>query len=184
MPVDGDKEILDVLRAQVKAEQEVANQLARQNDIAEESLRTLNRTMVAEQARTKLWAGISEQAAQSLPELVLTVHGNTEKLGELEEHTERYHIVDQQRFSRIEQALILLLAGNKDKAKKLVNDLEAVQAEELLTQYTTALHELKLKQAKWGSLNTPTWLLTEIADTELAINEAQERLNELTHGKR
>lgn len=172
-----DNDILELLRQQVKAEQDKAAELKRQNDLAEESLKVAQRTLRSEQTRTKLWMDIAETVAGfagTLPELVLLMHGFTEKLAEFGEHLEVYRSDDNKRFTRLEYGLMLLLQGkangNRSKAENLLREMEKDRMRELMIESERRLHELEMRKARDGRGVDPAVTL-EIEDLTQEIEE-------------
>lgn len=168
---DQEERIIERLTQRVQAELATAAELRRQNDLAEESLKTLKKTQQAEASRNRIWYGISEQTAtmvQQLPELALLIHGYDEKLSELEELSER--------LDRIERALVLVLSligeGNR-QAKAIVKSIEQDQGQRLIERHKRRLGKLEEKRASYG-LETPAHLLLEIEDLEKEIKQLEE----------
>lgn len=169
--------ILDLLRQQVKAEQDKAAELKRQNDIAEESLKAMQRTLKAEQARTKIWMDISENTASfigTMPELILLMHGFTEKLGEFGEQLDDYRAEDSKRFNRLEYGLMLLLQGkgngNRSKAESLLKEMEKDRLRDLLMENQKRLQALEMRKARSGH-NVDPAVTIEIEDLKQEIQD-------------
>lgn len=167
---------LDLLSQRVKAEQEVANELKRKNDLEEQALRSIERNRQAEIQKVQLWLNISEQTAnliQQLPEIKLTILGIAEQLEELQE--QQLKEIDS-RLDRIEYALMLLLSGVKgNRVDALIDDIENDRHQKLLEQYKTHLHALKMKLATYGKLQSPPHLQLEIEDLEKEIEKLEQR---------
>jgi hypothetical protein len=170
--MDDQEEIINKLTERIKAEQETASELRRQNDLAEQSLKSLERTKRAEAQRTRLWLDIAEQTAglvQQLPEALYLLHGYDEKLSELEELSER--------LDRIERALVLLLSlsggkGNR-QAEAITRGIEQDQQRRLVEQLKRRLDKLEVKRASYG-LEAPPHLLMEIEDLKSEIEQLEQ----------
>jgi hypothetical protein len=169
------EEIIEKLTQRVQAELETAAELRRQNDLAEQSLKNLERTRRAEAQRTRLWLEIAEQTAgivQQLPEMALIIHGYDEKLTEFDEHLRELA----GRLDRIEYALMLLLSGKGggDRAKVLIKDIEKDRKERLIDEHRRHLHELEIKRAGYGKLDAPAHLLLQIEDIKNEIERLED----------
>lgn len=175
-----DDEILDTLREQVRAEQAKTAELKRQNDLAEETLKVLNRTRTSEATRVQFWAGISEKTAalvEAMPETALLLHGLAEKLEQFGEMLDQQRREDSKRLARLEYGLMLLLQGkgngNRGKVDALLKDIEKTRARDLLEENFRQLHELEMKRARYGNLEAPAWLLLQIEDLKQEIDDLQ-----------
>jgi hypothetical protein len=169
------EEIIEKLTQRVQAELATAAELRRQNDLAEQSLKNLERTRRAEAQRIQIWLGIAEQTAglvQQLPEMALLIHGYDEKLTEFDEHLRELA----GRLDRIEYALMLLLSGKGggSRAKVLVEDIEKDRKERLIEEHKRHLHELEIKRAGYGKLDAPAHLLLQIEDLKNEIEQLED----------
>jgi hypothetical protein len=168
-----DEEVIEKLTQRVQAELATAAELRRQNDLAEQSLKNLERTRRTEAQRTRLWLEISEQTAglvQQLPEMALLIHGYDEKLTEFDEHLRELAA----RLDRIEYALMLLLGGKGgSRARALVEDIEKDRKERLIEEHRRHLHELEIKRAGYGKLDAPAHLLLQIEDIKNEIEQLE-----------
>lgn len=172
---DQEEKIIERLTQRVQAELATAAELRRQNDLAEETLKTLKKTQQAEASRTRLWLGISEQAAglvQQMPEYALLLHGFDEKLEEFGEYLRDLS----GRLDRLEYASMLILSGNtkSNRARALVEDIEKDRKERLIEEHRRHLHELEIKRAGYGKLAAPAHLLIEIEDLKNEIEQLEE----------
>lgn len=171
---DQEEKIIERLTQRVQAELATAAELRRQNDLAEETLKTLKKTQQAEASRNRLWLGISEQTAalvQQMPEYVLLLHGFDEKLEEFGEQLRDLS----DRLDRLEYASMLILSGNTkgSRARALVEDIEKDRKERLIEEHKRHLHELEIKRAGYGKLAAPVHLLTEIEDLKNEIEQLE-----------
>jgi hypothetical protein len=161
-----DEEIIEKLTQRVQAELETAAELRRQNDLAEQSLKNLERTRQAEVQRIQIWLGIAEQTAglvQQLPEALLLLHGLDENLREVV-----------RRLDRLENVVLLLLAGgNQRKADQLAESIERDRKARLIEANKRMLEQLELKRAGYGKLDAPAHLLLQIEDLKNEIEQLE-----------
>lgn len=170
---DPDERILNKLHERVQAELQTANELRRQNDLAEESLKSVERVRQAETIRNRTWLDIAELTARlvqgDVPHLKLLLEGFAEKL---DEYGEQLEALDD-RLNRIEYGIMLLLSskgnGNTIKRQELIHDIEQDRQQHLIEQKKTRLHELKLKAARYG-IDVPPHIKVEIEDIEGELN--------------
>jgi hypothetical protein len=162
-----DEEIIEKLTQRVQAELETAAELRRQNDLAEQSLKNLERTRQAEVQRIQIWLGIAEQTAglvQQLPEALLLLHGLDENLREVV-----------RRLDRLENVVLLLLAGgNQRKADQLAESIERDRKARLIEANKRMLEQLELKRAGYGKLDAPAHLLLQIEDLKNEIEQLED----------
>jgi hypothetical protein len=165
--MDDQEEIIEKLTQRVQAELATAAELRRQNDLAEQSLKNLERTRRAESQRIQIWLGIAEQTAglvQQLPEALLLLHGLDENLREVV-----------RRLDRLENVVLLLLAGgNQRKADRLAESIEKDRQARLVEANKRMLEQLELKRAAYGNLEAPAHLLVQIEDLKNEIEQLEE----------
>lgn len=181
-----DEEAIEHLKKQIEAEWAKTAELKRQNDLAEETLKTLNRARISEQTRVQFWAGISEKTAAlvvKLPEVELLLHSLAEKIEEFSEALERARREDGQRLARLEYGLMLLLQGkgngNRAKTKALVEDIDRDRSRrKLLERHYRILNELQVQLADYGPLARPVHLVLQVEDLEKEIDKLEQEMED------
>lgn len=183
-----DEQAIELIKQNIQAEQEKTAELRRQNDLAEQSLKVakesqelMRATLQAERNRLQLWLRISEQTAyivQELPQLMYEVHtykGTFEDMAALLEDTK---LELGKRLGHLEYGMMLLLEGknnngNKGKSQALVKELDRSRKEQLLEESKRLLHELEVRSARYGKLDTPAHLTLQIEDLKQEIEELE-----------
>lgn len=169
---DYDK-ILETLHLQLKAELEKAEQLRRQNDLAEQALAELQRNRQAQQQRMRLAFDTNDKVSGLWP-MLQKVFQDIREINHLLAEAER-------RAERTDDILLLLLTEKSpQKVQEAMDDLEAEMAEretdrrKLLRVHLRNLAQLREQAAAHGSL-LPLSLLNEIQAEEQAIEELKQK---------
>lgn len=155
-----DAEIIEAIHAQVRAEQETAAELRRQNDLAARTLAELERTRQGQQQRVKL--------AFDTHDKVTGLLGGLQKVFRDIKQINRRLAEAERRSERTDDILLLLLTERSPhKIEEAREDLEAEIAErernrrKLLGQHRRNLAKLEEQAASYG-LQVPLNLANEI----------------------
>jgi hypothetical protein len=171
-----DGEIIEAIQAQVRAEMASAEQLRRQNDLAEQALGELRRNRTAEQQRVKLAFDTNDKVSgllTALEEAFRDLRQIRDKLTEME-----------RQWERTDDILLLLLTEHSPPGKiaESREDLEAEIAErrssqkKLLKQRYRNFNKLQEREAGYGALDVPLELLNKIENEKQAIEKLEEWL--------
>jgi len=175
--MDIDNEAIELLREQIRAEQETAAEIKRRNDLSEQALRETAKARTAEQVRQRLVFDVYERVAclaetlpRSLAEISAFLLGVDESLKAIDG-----------RLDRTDEILLIWLLGrkngNKTRAEELQAELGRERDQGLLFQEYENLHALELQAAQYGSADTPLKTLNQIKACRAKIEKLQARLD-------
>lgn len=168
-------EVIEAIQRQVEAELAKADELRRQNDLAEKTLVELERTRQSQQQRVRLAFDTHDQ-----------VTGLLTRLGQVFEDIRqiRARLAEAERRSeRMDDIVLLLLTDHRpQKIAEIRDDLEAEIAERtaerkrLLSRHTRNLARLKEQAAAYGALDVPLALRNQIEAEQELVRELEEGL--------
>lgn len=169
-----DDEAIELLKKQIEVSLAVAAEEKRKNDLAEQTLRQaeIDRQSreLAARNRLKIALDTNEKVEGVANQLPLFIAGFVEWQKEVSE-----------RLDRIEEILLIQLAGKtngyKTRVEELKRELAKEHTQQLLLQEHNNLQELEIQAAQYG-IDKPIRLVNQIKKSRAKIEELEKRLIE------